>query len=179
MLVRRILVLSVVLIGLGTALPAQGQILENICRDFKRNNCWPAPFVCPDRQTVRAPFVIMVHNGWRRQNILGDSHFRSETGELTEAGKLKVQWILTQAPQQHRIIFVHQAARPDETAARIDAVQQLASQLVPSGQLPEVVETSLNEGGWPADQIDKLSRDFFEKSLPAPKLPEKEGSSSK
>jgi len=178
MSIRQISWLSVLFGGLVCAVPAQGQVLENMCRDFKRNNCWPKPFVCPDRQAVRAPFVIMVNNGWRRQNILGDYHFKNEHGELTEAGRLKVQWILTQAPEQHRIIFVHRASRQEETAARVDAVQQLASRIVPTGDLPQVMETHLNEAGWSADQIDKINRDFYEKSAPSPRLPEKQEAGS-
>jgi len=147
-------------------------------RDFKRNNCWPSPFMAPDRQAVRAPFVVMVHNGWRRQNILGEYHFSPDNGELTEAGKLKIQWILTQAPKQHRIIFVHQAQNAEETAARIDAVQQLAAQLAPANELPEVVATHLNEAGWSADKIDRDNRDFYEKTAPKPPLPEVQSNSS-
>jgi hypothetical protein len=161
--------------GLWCSVPVQGQILESIAKDFKRNNCWPQPFVCPDRQAVRAPFVVMVNNGWRRQNILGDYHFKTETGELTEAGKLKVRWILTQAPPQHRIIFVNRAMSPAETAARMDTVQQLAAEYTPGEPLPRVIETDLPAAGWPADQIDKVARDFFEKTAITPRLPESQG----
>jgi hypothetical protein len=178
MLMRRFSVLLIALGGLCYAVPAHGQLLETMARDFKRNNCWPQPFVAPDRQAVRSPFVIMVHNGWRRQNILGEYHFRPDNGELTEAGKLKVQWILTQAPKQHRIIFVHQAQTADQTAARIDAVEQLAVQLAPTGELPQVVETHLNEAGWSADKIDRVSRDFYEKTAPKPRLPDAQSSGS-
>lgn len=173
MSIRWMSLLAVTLGGLWCAVPAHGQILESMARDTKRNNCWPQPFVCPDRQAVRAPFVVMVNNGWRRQNILGDYHFESETGELTEAGKLKVRWILTQAPQQHRVVFVSRAQSPAETSARIDSVEQLAVQFTPPGQEPAVMETHLTAAGWPADQIDKLNREFFEKTSISPRLPEK------
>lgn len=171
MLMRRFWMLLVAVGGLCCAAPAEGQVLESIARDFKRNNSWPDAFMGADRQAVRAPFVIMVHNGWRRQNILGEYHFKPDSGELTEAGKLKVQWIMTQAPRQHRTIFVHQAQTAEMTAARIETVQQLAVQMSPSGELPQVAETPLNEAGWSAGQIDRVSRDFFEKTAPSPRLP--------
>ena len=95
-------------------------------RDVKRRQCWPDPFLCPDRAAVRAPFCAMVANGWRRQNMLGEFHFDPQSGQLTEAGRLKVQWILTACPEQHRLIYVHAAGTREETAARVAAVQQLA-----------------------------------------------------
>ena len=73
----------------------------------------------------------MVANGWRRQNMLGEFHFEPATGQLTEAGRLKVRWILTACPEQHRLIYVHTAERDEETSARIAAVQQLAAQIRP------------------------------------------------
>lgn len=68
----------------------------SIPRDFKRRNCWPEPFDAADRYAVRSPFVTMVDNGWRRQNLLGDHHFDPKTNELNESGRLKVQWIVYQ-----------------------------------------------------------------------------------
>ena len=74
----------------------------------------------------------MVANGWRRQNLLGEFHFEPQSGQLTEAGRLKVQWILTACPEQHRLIYVHTAGTREETAARVAAVQQLAAQFPPT-----------------------------------------------
>ena len=50
-------------------------------------------------------------------------HFEPGTGQLTEAGRLKVRWILTAGPEQHRLIYVHTADNNQETAARVAAVQ--------------------------------------------------------
>ena len=78
------------LIGLVAVTPAEANWLTEfahcIARDTKRRNCWPKPFVCPDRTDVRGPLALMVSNGWRRQNMLGDHHFVDEQTALTEAG---------------------------------------------------------------------------------------------
>ena len=90
------------LIALGLAQQASAEILceawNSIVRDVKRRQCWPEPFVAPDRATVRSPFVTQVANGWRRQNMLGEFHFQPGSQDLTEAGRLKVRWILPYAP---------------------------------------------------------------------------------
>ncbi len=144
-------------------------IFDSLATDTKRRQCWPDPFQGPDRATVRAPYATMVANGWRRQNLLGEFHFESGTGQLTEAGRLKVRWILTAGPQQHRLIYVHTAEHEQETSARIAAVKQLVVQISPQ-ELPPVLPTSISDDGWPADRVDMIGRKF-QAATPAPKLP--------
>ena len=164
----------IALAGLSSAVPAQAEFLKSFwhsCRtDFERNNCWPQPFVCPDRQAARAPFAIMVANGWRRQNLLGDNHFEDTDGQLTLAGERKVHWILTEAPRQHRSIYVHRAGTPEETAARIDTVQQVAIRVLPQGELPPIMATGISDQGWPAADADAVSRSVQANKVP-PRIP--------
>ena len=147
-------------------------IPESIARDFKRRNCWPRPFSGPDRDAVQAPFTVMVANGWMRQNTLGDHHFLPETGELTEAGKLKVQWIVREAPSQHRAIFVYRSIDAQETQARMNAVAQLAAELAVDGSAPPpVLASNAAPSGWPAERVDAVGRKF-QATTPDPRLPE-------
>ncbi|MHC4178974.1 MAG: hypothetical protein ACYSWU_15785 [Planctomycetota bacterium] len=182
MITRSIRIAVLVAAGLACVAPARAdwiscivdgtkEFCRSVARDTKRRNCWPEPFTRPDRYAVRAPFALMVSNGWRRQNLLGEHHFVDQGGKLTEAGRLKIRWILTEAPQHHRTIYVHRATKPEVTAARIDDVQQLAAQIVPEGALPLVLETSIPAGGWPAARADIIGRKF-ESSAPDPRLPE-------
>jgi hypothetical protein len=170
---RLLSVVGLALISLASATQVSAEILcdavGNVVRDTKRRNCWPEPFVGPDRCTVRTPFCVMVANGWRRQNMLREYHFEPATGQLTEAGRLKVRWILTACPEQHRLIYVHTAERDEETSARIAAVQQLVAQIAPN-DLPPVMPTSISDDGWPADQVDLIGRKF-QSSTPPPRLP--------
>lgn len=115
----------------------------------------------------------MIANGWRRQNMLGEYHFEPGTAKLTEAGRLKVRWILTTGPQQHRLIYVHRADTDEETSARMATVLQLASKITPY-DLPPVLATSISDDGWPADQIDRVGRKY-QASTPAPRLPSPAG----
>jgi len=169
---------ALVLVAIGVAVTAtqvRAECLSMIAsygvREFKRRNCWPKPFNYPDRYTVRAPFHAMVNNGWERQNMLGDHHFAKGTGELTEAGKLKVRWILTAAPQHHRGVYVHRAGTADETAARMQSVRLAAAEIAPERGLPPIIETDIPEYGWPAWRVDAIGR-AFESSMPEPRLPE-------
>ncbi len=169
MTARFLSVAGFALIVLGAAAQASADWLLGIPTEIKRRQCWPDPFDCADRATVRAPYVAMVANGWRRQNMLGEFHFEPDTGQLNEAGKLKVRWILTSGPQQHRLIYVHVAEKSEETAARMASVQQLAAQITPS-DLPPILPTTIADDGWPADHVDLIGRKY-QQSTPPPRLP--------
>lgn len=173
----RIVMVLAVFIAVGTTpLPAPAQdgpvsaFLHSIPRDWKRRNCWPEPFVCPDRQAVREPLAIMVNRGWERQNMLADQYFEDNRAELTEAGKLKIQWVLTEPPPHHRTLYVHRALSPELTQARIESVRAYALLLLQGEPCPQILETTVSQPGWPADRVDALSRKF-QAAMPEPKLP--------
>ena len=149
---------------------------HSVKRDFYRNNAWPEPFIWPDRQATLAPFGVMIHNGWRMQNTLGPYHFREGTNELTEAGQLKVMWILTEAPAQHRTIFVERGQTAEATARRIRTVQNTVVRLAPEAP-PAVFETIIPARGWPADQVDATNRQYLN-TVPSPRLPAATGGGS-
>ncbi|MDA0659162.1 MAG: hypothetical protein O2931_03050 [Planctomycetota bacterium] len=145
--------------------------------DRKRMACWPEPFNEADRKLTVAPFERMVVKGWQRQTTLGHSHFNPETQSLTEAGELKVRWILTQAPSQHRQVWVLRGLRPEDSEARIDSVQQYAARALPDQPLPNVLATDVEPAEWPADYVDAIDRQL-DASIPAPRLPNPTGIST-
>ncbi len=155
----------------------RGGFLESIAQDYAQRNQWPFPYVCADREAVRAPFAIMVHNGWRRQNLLCEEHFKEGTAELTDAGRLKIQRIMTEVPAPHRTIYVRRADSPETTAARIQAVQELAAKFSPDGTPAVVQETTVAPAGWSAERLDSINRKFHA-AVPVPQLPPPQSSQS-
>lgn len=145
--------------------------IEVCDRDFKRNNCWPRPFVQPAREATKAPFFAMIDNGWRQQNLLGDHYFDASTNALTAAGELKVRWIVTQLPPPRRALFVQRGLSPDSTWARLNAVREVVVNAVPEGNLPPIWETGLQPVGSPADYLERVDQGYLE-TMPEPRLPE-------
>ncbi|MBI1903312.1 MAG: hypothetical protein HYS13_19600 [Planctomycetia bacterium] len=143
---------------------------DGVKTDWRRNNAWPEPFNYVDRDAAVAPFAVMIAKGWQVQHTLGAHHFDPETSALTELGKAKVEWILTQAPAQHRTVFVEQTLNAEETAARMTAVQSFAVHVTPAGTRPEVYSTSLRGRLMPADEIYMLQKGYQD-SIPQPRLP--------
>ena len=174
MTVRSLCSVAVILASFGWALPARGDglidFLESIPRDTARRNCWPVPFVYPDRQSTREPFVTMVCNGWQRQNMLSAQHFDAATGKLTEAGQAKIQWILDEAPEQHRAIFVRRARTPQETADHVAAVQRFVIDTAWPGEYPPVMVTTRSDEGSSGAEYDLIARKFRDSTMD-PKLP--------
>ncbi len=165
-----ILTLTTLACAAGADAQWLGDFMHSVARDTKRRNCWPKPFVAPDRQAVRAPFAAMVSNGWRSQNMIGEHHFIENTGRLTNAGELKVEWILTQAPEQHREIYVFRGRTVEETATRVESVQRLAIGIVRDGDLPQILQSSTPALGWPASNLDAIGR-AFQATAPEPRMP--------
>lgn len=176
----RLIVFAVVTLS-TVAAPADWfcDLFNSAVKDTKRRNCWPAPFQCPDRQTVRTPFAVMVNNGWRKQNMLSDFHFEPTTGKLTEAGQMKIRWIMFEAPEQHRAVFIHMAKYPEETESRLAAVHEYVASVAPQKELPPISVTTISDEGAPADRIDMIGRKY-QASTPNPRLPsnQSQGSSS-
>ncbi|MGI9455540.1 MAG: hypothetical protein ACR2NU_03215 [Aeoliella sp.] len=144
---------------------------------YTANVIWPRQFVPSARQTVCDTYAAMVNNGWRRQNLLGDYHFDPETNELTGAGQLKVQWILTQAPMHRRSVYVQRAAKEDETATRVASVQQFSANLSPAVPDVNVNDTHIVAEGHKAGTVDNIFVGF-QANQPPPVLPANTASSA-
>jgi hypothetical protein len=138
--------------------------------NFCANHQWPWPYPPADRIAVHEPFCQMIENGWRRQNLLGAHHFNPNTNELTTAGELRVQWIMTQAPPDRRSIFIERTLNGDANARRLAVVRDYATKVSLDGQMPQVEETYLVSEGRPASVVDATNVNFM-KSMPAPVLP--------
>jgi hypothetical protein len=177
MSVRSIRLAGYLLVALGSVSPAVAGVCEGVAdffhsipTDVKRRQCWPQPFVGPDRAAVRAPFATMVSNGWRRQNMLGDYYFDSGNASLNEAGVRKIRWILTEAPQQHRIVYVRVADSEEATAKRITLVQEQVAKIAPQGTVIPVLPTTIRDEGSSADEVEAITRGYL-KNMPSPRLP--------
>ena len=137
---------------------------------YDLNSMWPNPYVAPARNSIHAVYESMVSNGWRRQNLLGRHHFDAETQQLTQSGRLKVEWILTQIPPQRRNVFVERGSKESLTARRIESIQQYVAQMSPSPGQTLVTETHLVAEGHSASAVDAMFTGY-QTNKPAPVLP--------
>lgn len=143
---------------------------KSVKSDWHRANRWPDPYIFPDRELVREPFYTQIEKGWRTENTLSNHHFDTE-GKLTEAGKLKLQSILFNTPEQYRIVLVQTAPVQVTTETRIASVQEAAQAIVgPDGATPEIAQTNRAPRSSPADYLESIQRQF-QATTPVPRLP--------
>lgn len=138
--------------------------------DYHRNNQWPHPFRGIDAAAVNAPFEVMKNNGWRAYNTISEPLFDPSTNTLTIAGRRHVQWILTQAPQHRRVVFVLKSESQEKTAARVAEVQKVAAELAPGTPPAGVFVTDIVPYRSPGQYQTAISRALMN-SIPDPRLP--------
>ena len=144
---------------------------------YIENLRWPKQYVHPARRGICQSFATMADNGWRRNNLLGKYHFAPEDEQLSDAGKAKVEWILTQAPPQRRTIFVERTTDAQRTADRVQSVQDLAANTNSAKGPADVQETDIRDEGHPAGSVDAVFTGFSANQMP-PVLPDSSGGSS-
>lgn len=167
-------------IALLTILAAHGAAAsvhaENWCSfgawqgHWLQNNRWPEQHLEHDRIAVRAPFQAMIANGWRSQNTISNYHFNEFTGELNDAGKLKLRAVLFDTPVEWRTVYVLRADTPTITAARMQSVQKITGELMQGEASPDILLTTIEPRGTRGDISNGVHRAFME-NAPAPVLP--------
>ena len=141
--------------------------------DFCRSNSWPEPFQTADKAAAREPWCIQTDNGWKMQNTIGTFLFDRESQKLNQAGELLVKWIVTQAPQHRRAVFVLKGDSPEDTNSRSESVQAAVAKYS-SGCICPVILTDVEPTGWSAAYIDTITQQF-NATIPAPRLPQVDG----
>lgn len=160
-----------IVLGLVSAPSNAGwhEFVERSSRDWHRANAWPQPFIEHDRIATCSPFVIMAQNGWVQQCTLTSFHFDPLSNVLTEAGRLKVQQIVTENPNPFRTVYLVPGTRPELTEQRLQAVRDVI-QLIGEGNDAEVRLTTIAPRGMNADEVEAISA-RLRATMPDPRLP--------
>jgi len=145
-------------------------IVEACSVGCQANQMWPSQYIPAARRSVLGAYEVMVNNGWRRQNLLGAYHFDPDSNELTDAGKLKVKWILTQTPHHRRSVFVERGFDLSHTAARVTSINTWVSRMSPTVGEVDVNDTHIMAEGHSAGTVDHIFVGFQANQRP-PVLP--------
>jgi hypothetical protein len=111
----------------------------------------------------------MVENGWIEQTTLLDYHFNDEEGVLTHAGDAHLRWILFQAPERYRTIWVQTGRQAHITDLRVQAVQLAATEILGSDHLPPIMPRACLPIATPAQEIDTRYKSYIQ-SVPEPRI---------
>lgn len=151
-----------------------GNCAQNFHYSFYRNAAWPMPFRAMDTAAVTSIFEAQRNNGWKLSNTIGAAMYAPGTHELTDAGKAHLRWVVTQAPENRRVVFVRQGANQAVTAKRVESTQLAISELIPVGPLPQLYLTQrdapMSSGEYQTTVLRALTS-----SVPPPRLPAQQG----
>ena len=119
---------------------------------------WPYPYVCQDREFVRALSGAQNSNGWVTMTTLYDYHFDPDTHQLNASGRMQLRWILENAPARHRYVFVQSGSDQAVSEIRAAGAKSEAVVMVGEEQAPPVMVRVTSPLGRPAEEIDTLRR---------------------
>ena len=88
-----------------------------------RNDAWPKPFACADRQLYHDFWGRQIDQGWEEQCVLNSAHFKTETNELNKFGQQAVAGIMQNNPSHRRTVFIQRDANDFLNQARRATVQ--------------------------------------------------------
>ncbi len=150
---------------------------KNCARVIARNEAWPMPFNCADRQLYFSFWEPMIDQGFEEQCVLTSAHFDAETGNLNSFGNHTVAGIMQNMPSTRRKVFLHREADPDTNNARMEHVKETINTFY--GQTgPAIVEFStklpVTLRGSKADAISRL----WAENQPTPIIPISSGAQS-
>ncbi len=159
----------VTIAGVSSGCVNWSQMKQECHTDRMRNSAWPQPFRSADAAAVVAPFEVMKANGWQEFNTLAHCFF-DESNQLTDAGHLKVQEVLTMTAQSKAPIYVQQAESQQATAARVESMELAISALIPEGPLPQIAVTNTAPSTSSGAYQTVVSRALIQ-TTPNPRLP--------
>ncbi len=146
----------------------QGPYLPWIHR-FHAEHYWPYPYNYQDRFVVRDVLRKQIANGWVAATTLYDYYFDPDTQQLTRSGRLRLKWILQNAPESHRIIFVQAVDEKEANELRLASVKEQARALLGDATLPPVMLRVTSPLGRPAEEVRNI-RDAELQSQPKPRI---------
>lgn len=129
---------------------------------------WPHPYNCEDQAYVRNLWDMQASAGWTTATTLHDYYFDADSQDLNSAGRQQLFWVVTTAPQQHRTVFVAQAASAEASQMRVANVERTIREFSPSSTPPVILRYEQFLGR-PAQEIDQLRRLELQ-SMPRPRL---------
>lgn len=158
------------LAGTTAAFAGWSDFWHRVELDWHRSNNWPDSFAEADREAAALPLAAMASAGWKLQNTLGGQFFETEEQTLNDSGQIKVRWIAIQTPTNRRIIYVLRGTTSQQTAKRVESVQEFVDKLSLDTR-PELLLTDVDPPGGSGEYFDAVDRQR-KTCIPAPKLPE-------
>ena len=140
--------------------------LELDAKVSARNQAWPKPFTCADRQIYSAMWAPMIDAGFADQTTITGTHFKE--GKLTRYGKHQIAGIMRNMPQNRKVVYVQRDVDEVTTQNRFNEVQQLVSMFY--GQAGRVSLTDRNPINQTGQRAEATTNNYYN-ALAPPTIP--------
>lgn len=142
-----------------------------------RNDAWPKPFDCADRQLYTSMWAPMINKGFEEQCVLTSNHFDPVTGKLNTFGNHTVAGIMNNMPQARRTVFIHRDTDAKLNQQRMRMVKETITTFYGTDKLAKIEfsnELPVKLRGAEAEKITEL----WYAGKPAPIIPIASGTES-
>lgn len=107
--------------GCGSYADGFEKFKEDFAKVTARNDAWPLPFNCWDRESYYSIWNQQYAHGLQVAHMLTAEYFDQNSNRLNRAGETRVAWIMQNSPVNDKQIFVYE----DQTGPAMD--QKMAS----------------------------------------------------
>lgn len=135
-----------------------------------RNDAWPLPFNCWDREAYYAIWNQQFATGLQVAHLLTPEYFDANTNELNRAGEMRVAWIMQNSPISDRKIWVFEDQQGPAMDQRIANVHDVVNRWYAHMGPVEVATSQLRPNGIPAS-YQQLILDKHSGAQPNPVIP--------
>ena len=142
-----------------------------------RNDAWPKPFNCVDRQLYESQWGKYIDAGYERQCVLSSVHFDQETNKLSRFGRTIVSGLVQNMPQARKTIYIHRDADEQLSQERLDNVRESIEYMFGHNTPAQVAFTNQVPVRVGALRIETLQR-LEAEATPVPIIPIAAGTTS-
>ncbi len=137
--------------GVGASLEDKWQRFKAECElVMARNEAWPQPFSCQDREIYYQIFNQQMAHGLQVAHTLTSDYFDAETNELNNAGQTRVAWIMQNAPANHKQIYIYEDQTGPTMQQRMQNVRDLVDRWYGHMGSAQIAATQLRPNQIPA-----------------------------
>lgn len=146
-------------------------------RDYARNQAWPKPFDCADRQLYFSIWNPMLESGSRWNCIFTAGHFDNDTNSLNDAGISKLRDIYRNNPIGEKIALIQTGGNHGVADARLQSLRSTIDKYYGSGSFTEVAMATEFPSTFQGRRVETLNRIYQDQTAP-PLIPVASGTGS-
>ena len=146
-------------------------------RDFARNQAWPMPFNCADRQIYHEIWNPMIERGIRWNCVFTSQHFDPETNQLNSAGKAKVRGIFRNSTLDQKMALVQDSGDSAVVRMRLASLRTVIDKWYGTDTFTEIAQAPEFPGGFAGSRAQSINFQYIEQT-PSPTIPVATGTGS-